>query len=287
MLEDYLVELLAKSFDLDTFGCELMLIAEDTLSPVSDPIHEELWEDKRFQLVIQKSFRMVSSKAQIHREEYDDHPRAIWVPANESGILPAKAFFALARLRRVQVAAGYHTIERQAWRYCHTLIIVKLPGSVVTIANAAFQGCYALTAVEMPGCLSLGARLFAECCALEQVGVLTGNSCRLANGATISPYAFEGCERLTQIGLPQTKAVTDMQVVSSTTEGLPTGCFHSAGIQVISMPQPTAFIGHQGLCPLPATNRNRPLADTSEHCAHASVFTLSVVGTDTPAQAPH
>ena len=59
------MELLARSFDLDTFGCELMLIAEDTLSPLSDPIHEEVWEDKRFQLVIQKSFRMVSSKVQI------------------------------------------------------------------------------------------------------------------------------------------------------------------------------------------------------------------------------
>ena len=97
----------------------------------------------------------------------------------------------------------------------------------------------------MPGCTSLGARLFAECCALEQVGVLTGNSCRLASGATISPYAFEGCERLTQIGLPQSKAVTGMQGVSSSPEGLPTGCFHSAGIQVISMPQSTAFIGHK------------------------------------------
>ena len=46
MLEDYLVELLARNFDLDTFGCELMLIAEDTRSPLSDPIHEELWENK-------------------------------------------------------------------------------------------------------------------------------------------------------------------------------------------------------------------------------------------------
>ena len=58
----------------------------------------------------------------------------------------------------------------------------------------------------MPGCVSLGARLFAECCALEQVGVLTENSGRLASGATISPYAFEGCERLAQIGLPPTKS---------------------------------------------------------------------------------
>ena len=207
MLEDYLVELLARSFDFDTFGCELMLIAEDTLSPLSDPIHEELWEDKGFQLVIQKSFQKMSSKEQIRREVYDDHPKAIWVPASESGILPTKAFFALARLRRVQVEAGYRTIERQAWRYCHT------------------QGCYALTTVAMPGCLSLGTRLFAECCALEQVGVLTENS---SSGATISPYAFEGCERLAQIGLPPTKAVTDMRVASTSPVGLPTGCFHSA-----------------------------------------------------------
>ena len=48
-----------------------------------------------------------------------------------------KAFFALARLRRVQVEASYHTIERQAWRYCHTLVIVRLPGSVVTVENAS------------------------------------------------------------------------------------------------------------------------------------------------------
>ena len=111
MLEDYLVELLARDFGLDTFGCELKLVAEDTLSPLSDPIHEELWDDKGFQLVIQKSFHKVSSKEQIRREEYDDRPKAIWAPANESGILPAKAFFAIARLRHVQVEAGYHTIE--------------------------------------------------------------------------------------------------------------------------------------------------------------------------------
>ena len=186
MLEDYLVELLARRFDLNTFGCELVLIAEDTLSPLCDPIHEELWEHKRFQLIIHTSFRIVHTKEQVRRDEYDDHPKAIWVPATESGILPAKAFFALARLRHVQVT------------------IVKLPCSVVTIANAAFQGCYALTTVEMPGCLSLGARLFAECCALEQVGVVTESPCRLASGAIISPYAFEGCERLAQIGLPST-----------------------------------------------------------------------------------
>ena len=245
MLEDYLVELLARSFDLDTFGCELMLISEDTLSPLSDPVHEELWENKGYQLVIHTSFRQVLSKEQIRRDEYEDHPKAIWVPANESGILPAKAFFALARLRRVQVEVGYHTIERQVWRYCHTLIIVKLPSTVVTIANAVFQGCYALTTVAMPGCLFLGARLFAECCALERVGVLTGSSCRLARDATISPYAFEGCGKLRQIGLPGTKASIDVLSATPPPNGLPTECFYSAGVQRIDIIRSTEFIGHK------------------------------------------
>ena len=46
MLEDYLVELLAKGFGFDTFGCELKLVAEDTLSPLRDPIHEALWDPR-------------------------------------------------------------------------------------------------------------------------------------------------------------------------------------------------------------------------------------------------
>ena len=193
MLEDYLVELLARNFDLDTFGCELMLIAEDTRSPSVTLSMRSSGRTRGFNWSSIKASGKCALK--IRRDDYEDHPKAIWVPANESGVLPA------TRLRRVQVEVGYHTIERQVWRYCHTLTIVKLPSSVVTIANAVFQGCYALTTVMMPGCLSPGARLFAECCALEQVGVLTGNSCRRVRGAGISPCAFEGCERLKQIGL--------------------------------------------------------------------------------------
>ena len=97
----------------------------------------------------------------------------------------------------------------------------------------------------MPGCASLRARLFAECCALEKAGVLTENPCRLASGAIISPYAFEGCARLAWIGLPPTRAITDMMSPSSSPAGIPIGCFHSSGIQLVRMPQGTAFIGHK------------------------------------------
>ena len=37
MLEDYLVELLANNYGLDTFGCELALLSDDANSPLSDP----------------------------------------------------------------------------------------------------------------------------------------------------------------------------------------------------------------------------------------------------------
>ena len=244
MLEDYLIEQLSKSCGLDTFGCELTLLTVDTLRSLCDPIHEELWDNECFHLVMQDCLRTCCSKEQIRREVYEDHPKAIWVPINESGILPAKAFFSLTRLRHVQVEAGFHTIDRQAWRYCQSLTIVKLPSSVVAVEYAAFQGCYALTAVAMPGCVSLGVRLFAECCALEKVGILTGHPCRLACGAVISPYAFEGCTRLEQIGLPQTRAITDMVFPSLPPAGIPIGCFHSSGVQLVSLPKGTTFIGH-------------------------------------------
>ena len=94
----------------------------------------------------------------------------------------------------------------------------------------------------MPGCLHLGARLFAECCALEQVGMLTARSCHSAWGATISPYAFEGCARLKQMGFPLTKAITGGQDITSppqcrrgafTRQAYKTSIFHNV------------FIGHK------------------------------------------
>ena len=101
--------------------------------------------------------------------------------------------------------------------------------------------------------------------------MLTENSCRLASGATISPYAFEGCERLAQIGLPPTKAITDKRASSSSPVGLPTGCFHSAGIQVIRMPRETTFIGHKAFA-LCQQLTEVDLSQTQVDIVHTQVF---------------
>ena len=58
-------------------------------------------------------------------------------------------------------------------------------------------------------------------------------------------YAFEGCARLARIGLPPTRAITDRMPPSSSPAGIPIGCFHLSGIQLVQMPQGTTFIGHK------------------------------------------
>ena len=128
---------------------------------------------------------------------YEALPKDIWVPVNDMGTLPAKAFFSLTRLRNVQVESGFHTIDRQAWRYCPSLRIVKLPETVVAIEYASFQGCYALEVAEMP-----------ECCALEKVGIITEKPCRLANGAVIAPYVFEKLRQV-ESDCPSTRMCND------------------------------------------------------------------------------
>ena len=245
MLEDYLVAHLPAVGQLDTFGCELTLLDADTHHVLCDPIHDELWNNMRLHLVVQDCFQSYSCKEQIQRDVYEAHPKAIWVPANATGVLPAKAFFSLTRLRHVKVEPGLHTIDRQAWRYCQSLRIVKLPETVVAVEYASFQGRYALTVAEMPGCVFFGVKLFSECCALEKVGINTENPCRLASGAVIAPYAFESCAKLSQLALPHICAMTDIVTPSSPPAGLSHGCFHSSGIRYVTLGEETVFLGHR------------------------------------------
>ena len=133
MLEEYLVEHLPLVSQIDTFGCELTLLDADTHQALQDPTQEDLWWNTQFCLIVHECFQQVERKEQIQGLEYEDCPKAIRVPANDTGILEAKAFFSTARLRHVKVDPGFRTVSRQAWRYCHSLRIVKLLDTVVAI----------------------------------------------------------------------------------------------------------------------------------------------------------
>ena len=215
MLEDYLVENLPAVSRLDTFGCELTLLDPHTQQALCDPIQEALWGTTHFHLIVQTCFQKYDCRDQIQGDEYEDYPKAVWAPSNATGVVPAKAFSSVARLRRVGVDPSFHTIDREAWRYCYSLQIVKLPDTVVAVEYAAFQGCFALIMVEMPGCVAFGVRLFSECCALEKVGIIKEGTSELAKRAVIGPYALESCAKLEQLSLPRARAGPDAPTMPS------------------------------------------------------------------------
>ena len=237
MLEEYLVERLPLVSQIDTFGCELTLLDADTHLALQDPIQEDPRWNTQFCLIVHECFLTVERKEQIQGLEYENCPKAIRVPANDTGILGAKAFFSTARLRHVKVDTGFHTVSQQVWRYCHSLRIVKLLDTVVAIGYAAFQGCYSLKKVEMPGCVELGVRMFSECCALEQVGTIMDG--------TIGQYAFEECARLAQLSLPQVRAMMDSATLTTPQAGVPQGSFYASGIRQVELGSDACFIGHR------------------------------------------
>ena len=245
MLEDFLVENLPLVSHLDTFGCELILMDPRTQEALSDPIQETLWDHTHFHLIVQKCFQTYDHRDQIKGEEYEDYPRAVWVPPNTTGVIPAKAFSSVPRLRRVWVEPSLHTVDREAWRYCYSLQIVKLPNTAVAVEYAAFQGCFALTMVEMCGCVAFGVRLFSECCALAKVGIIKADTSEIAEGAVIGPYAFESCAKLEQLCLPRTSARPVAPIMPPLPEGIPQGCFHSSGIQSVTLGVDAKYIGHR------------------------------------------
>ena len=209
MLEEYLIEHLPCISSIETFGCELTLLNTDTQVVLQDPVQEELWNTNHFSLIAHECFRSLENNKPLQGLNYEDCPKAIRVPVSDSGILEAKAFHSTTRVRHARLDAGFTAIGPQGWRYCHSLRIVKLPDTVVMLGYAAFQGCYSLQVAEMPGCVEFGVRVFAECCALESVGIIVDGGCHLAIGAIVSQYAFEECDKLAHLSLPHVRAVVD------------------------------------------------------------------------------
>ena len=238
MLEDHRTEHLPYISPIETFGCELTLLDADTQVALQDPVQEELWNTNHFCLVVHECFRCLENNKPLQGLDHEDCPKAIRVPASETGILEAKAFHLTMRVRHACSDGGFRIISPQAWRYCHSLRIVKLPDTVVTLG---FQGCCSLQVAEMPGCVEFGFRVFSECCALERVGNIVDGGSHLAIGAIVSQYAFEECAKLAHLSLPHVRAVVDGGALTSqgTIQSLSLGGMRCSHFGVVSLTQPS------------------------------------------------
>ena len=153
MLEEYLVEHLPLVSFIDTFGCELTLFDADTHMALQDPIQEDLWWNTQFCLVVHECFLTAENNKKLQGLDYEDCPKAIRVPATDSGILEAKAFHSTARVGHGSLARSVHKCGDTVIPSCR-----RAPDTVVAIGYAAFQR-YFLQMVEMS---ELGVRVFCQ-----------------------------------------------------------------------------------------------------------------------------
>ena len=77
-----------------------------SLSPVCCPRHHSLPPD------CSDFFQKYDCRDQIQGDEYEDYRKAVWVPSNATGVVPAKASSSVARLRHVSVDPSFHTVDR-------------------------------------------------------------------------------------------------------------------------------------------------------------------------------
>ena len=56
---------------------------------------------------------------------------------------------------------GRHpAVGAQAWQCCRHLRVVKMPSTVVRIEENAFRGCHLLNSITVPGCMEFGYKAF-------------------------------------------------------------------------------------------------------------------------------
>lgn len=122
------------------------------------------------------------------------------------------AFAGCENLETVVIPESIKTVGRYAFAGASSLVSVEFPDTVTEIGSHAFFGCSSLKSAVLPaGVKRLSPSVFEDCVSLETVvlhnGVKTiGESAfegcaalktiNIPSGATVKPYAFDGCSNL-------------------------------------------------------------------------------------------
>ena len=173
-----------------------------------------------------------------HKGQTQGEAKAIQVPFGTTDRVLPQAFSHVAKVRHVQVDAGYRIIGEGAWRSCQHLQIVHLDSTVISLQTRTFSRCYALRTVLAPGCKQFGAHAFEECCSLIQIGTHNDATNELAPQAELMPRAFEKCTSLRHLELEKS-AYNPARL----TRVLPECCFLEAGLTSLTLPPDFTWIG--------------------------------------------
>ena len=161
--ESAVLEQLPEIGESSTFGCELDFVCRDSQQKLVDPIWHTLRDCNCFTVISSPCFEEAEHKGQMQGDA-----KAMRVPFHATDRVLPQAFSHVAKVRHVQVDAGYRIIGEGAWRNCQRIQIVHLDSTVISLQTRVFCRCYALRKVLAPGCKQFGAQVFEECCSLMQ-----------------------------------------------------------------------------------------------------------------------
>ena len=160
-----------------------------------------------------------------------------------------------------------------------TVLVVKLPSTVVCLQDGVFRRSYVLRTVLAPGCKYFRICVFEECCSLVQVGVQSATTNQLAPQAQFRPRAFEKCSALRDLSFEKTEYDP-----ANLNRCLPECCFLEAGIVSLHLPADFNWIGPAAceLCKrLQTVDLSRAviseiLGSTFAHCSQLEQLSLAI-----------
>ena len=238
--EEHVVDYLASVTDLDVFGCEVDFVHPTTQTYLEDHIWEALQENKHYTIVFRDCIEAFQTKDAFDGCPYRDIPKAVKVPANQSGIIPPSAFIAVPRMRHVSIEAGIRAVGTRAWQNCRHLRIVKIPATVVRVEESAFRGCHLLNSITAPGCTDFGYKAFAGCSSLQWAHANGGGVNNIGSATKLGHYLFVDCVNLATMTILVLQDGHDPNVPRlGPCRELPTGCLSSTGLKNSNCP------GHQ------------------------------------------
>ena len=134
--EEHIVDHLASVTDVDVFGCEVDFVHPVTQEFLEDRIWEAIQQTKHYTIVFRDCLEAFHTKETFDGCPYRDIPKAVKVPANQSGIIPSSAFIAVPKIRHISVEAGIRAVGARVWQNCRHLRIVKMPSTVARIEES-------------------------------------------------------------------------------------------------------------------------------------------------------
>lgn len=139
-------------------------------------------------------------------------------------IIERETFYGCSSLTSIEIPAGLAVIESEAFYGCSSLIDIEIPAGVWDIHNTSFKGCSSLTNIgvnennknftSVDGVLYSKDKTELICYPAgktqQQYNVLVGVT-------SIYPYAFYGCNNLTNIKIPAEVSMVNFKDCSSLT----------------------------------------------------------------------